>query len=293
MFRVGHVTSGVHRGFIERITRLDLTRCNTVTGERIEELLVDVRDTRQPAAISLIGRYVGQGAFEIVKDREQIEYQLTDGKLGVLRFFGFTPFAQVFEIGLGSLPVLQVLAGGRLPIGFFRSVPPLRFGFVTHNDRFSDPIRNVKFTLHSVKSSLTKTLKPASITLDVLLNEERTMRCVSCLAAFFCSSLLVAGCGTPNTPPDTGWRMYEEVEQFTRNGQLVARVTIVHEPGQIIVPLGDAYGRLAQLQVQDTAGATVARYLPYVGLSVPVVEYGSDGVHYTPISDAGFTPYGT
>lgn len=108
--------------------------------------------------------------------------------------------------------------------------------------------------------------------------------------AAFAASFLVA-CGTPPSPTDTGWSVYPQSEYFTRDGVELARVTVPTQPGEAVVLIADANNRLVQIQVVRTDGEVVARYLPHVGLAVPVVEYSTDGgVTYTPLGD-GILPY--
>lgn len=112
------------------------------------------------------------------------------------------------------------------------------------------------------------------------------MRLSFSLFAVFAASFLLAACGTPPTPKDTGLSVYPQVEYDIRGGQEVAKVVVPVQPEQSVVLIVDANNRLARLEVRTADGTVVARYLGYVGLSVPVVEYSTDGgVTYTPLGD--------
>lgn len=114
----------------------------------------------------------------------------------------------------------------------------------------------------------------------------------SVIFAAVAASLLLAACGTPPTPKDTGLRPYQSVEYRTQNNQEVAWVVLPPvQPDQSVVLIVDANNRLARIEVRTADGTVVARYLPYVGLSVPVVEFSIDGgVTYRPLGD-GILPY--
>jgi len=125
---------------------------------------------------------------------------------------------------------------------------------------------------------------------DEIIGAEEQNMLKSTLFAALAASFILAACGTPPTPTDTGWAVYSDVQCFTRDGVELARVTVPIQQGQSVVLIAGAYGRLAQIEVVRADGEVVRRYLPYVGLSVPVVEYTTDGVTYTPLGD-GILPY--